>query len=160
MLFRSLLAEGIEHAVADAAIKAQQPCAVGVAEAGEQQRRRPQRQHIEAVAGGVTRQIHQQIDAIAADALGQLFAGEFNRAAPTIGQVDQPLADRIEILHLAIQKQLKVAAVAPAQQRFDEAGGGVAVDIWREIANAQRPLGVGAGAVDRGRLRCAGLSRD
>jgi len=107
-----------DQRVADDVVDGCHATAAGVAQVGGLDRRRSARHHAHAGATRVAGQIHQQVDAIGADALGSLFVRKLQGAQVDegAGQLLQACAQRRAIVGTGrIQEQLEALAVQRLQ---------------------------------------------
>ncbi len=108
---------------------------------GDLHRCRLAREGEQPVAGGVAREIDQDVDAVTADLCGKFRIAQTDRAVPVIGEVAESLGDGIGRRHFRIAMELHDRAIMSRQQWFGEQRNRVLAEIRRNVTDAQPPFG-------------------
>ena len=121
------------HPVIDAA----QPRGEGIADHGGLDRGGLAREDGKRVMGGMSRQIHQDMDAIVADQARRRIGVEGGDGAPRkVIALDTP-ADVVVARPGRVAEHLEARPVVTLQDRLDPHGGGMIAEIRRDIADAK-----------------------
>jgi hypothetical protein len=98
-------------------------------ESGNLDGSRSAREDQQPVAGGMTGQVHQHIDRVAADQRRHVLVTEANNRAPVIGQGAEARGDGVLHRHFGIAEEFHGTAIEGREQRVGEQGDGVLAEI-------------------------------
>ena len=94
-------------------------------------------------------EIHENIDPVRADDVGELRVAERRDVAPSIHVPAHQAGDGVRRRHVGVRKHFDLPPVVLPEQRQHEARDRVLAKIGRHVAYAQPPLGLGTFACGR-----------
>jgi hypothetical protein len=123
----------IHHAVLDRP----HPHGVRIPDVTHLDRRRPQGHHAQPVPRRVPRQLHQDVDAIVGDPLGDGLIGHGRAVAPRQGQPLQTLRYLVRLAGAEVHVDVERRAVVPGEHRLGEVRHRVPPEVRRQVPDAQ-----------------------
>ena len=117
-----------------------QPRRVAVAQPAQRHRRRLAREHPEPVAHRVARHVHQHVDAVVPDALGQGLVAQPPRGHPVVHTSLVARRHRVLAPQLRIGPHFHGRLIVSRQQRLQEPRAGMLAEVRRHIAHPQPPV--------------------
>ena len=107
-------------------------------------RRRFAREDQKAVALRVAGEVDEDVDAVLANLLGEVFVGHVERVAPMDRIRLQSLRHRVGTINVRIAENLETGSIVMSEKGFDEKCDGVFFEVGRDVRDSQ---GAGGGAV-------------
>ncbi len=135
-------AGGIDEGIGEAEVDGGKAGGAEVAEGGELERCGFPGEEGEAVVGGVTGEVDEDVDAVLADQVGSLRVSERGDVAPVIGRDRglQACGGRIGAMNVGIAEDLDAVGVVRGEQAFEKEGDGVVAEIGREVGDAENSI--------------------
>ncbi len=123
--------------VGDAQIHCAQSGRIGIAEVGRLDRRRLHCHGEQAVARGMAGKVHEDVDPIVPDAVGELRVRKVLAIGPPAGQLAQPIGDRVLLPVVVVAIDVELGAIVAFQYRLEEPRHHVLAEIRRYVTDAK-----------------------
>ena len=107
-------------------------------------RRRLARERQQSVVAGMRGEVHEDIDPVRADDVGELLVAERRDVAPSIHVIADQAGDGVRRRHVGVRKDLDLPSVVLSEQRQNEARYRMLAKIGRHVAYAQPAVRFGA----------------
>ena len=101
-------------AVGEQVVHRRHPLLPGITDPFHLDRRRLAGERQQPIAGQVSAEIEKDIDAIAANPLGQRFVRQFSRVQPMVGRRDESISYRVSPRRVGVAEELASAVPSPS----------------------------------------------